>query len=382
MRQMTHRVNARQCLILVLLISSMIALMPGATPAGAALPVVDDYIGATTRHIGKAYGGRPSSRNWVEQVVRRHSLQTTANQFTFVVTADMRMFSGPDKDTPQYFRGACEAIATVGSGAFMVSPGDIDPPADVEWTIAQYIGPDYIWYPVMGNHEAETPSDVAWLRAYDYDQNGGDPPNIVSRGPPSCEETTYSFDFANSHFVVLNVYCDGTSDTGADGDVTDALYDWLVDDLAATDKAHIFVFGHEPAYPQPDADNGRVRHPEDSLNAHTANRDRFWKLLKEKGVAAYICGHTHNYSAVEIDGVWQLDAGHARGIGETGAPSTFIMIHVHGDAVTFETYRDDADGGAYVLAHAGTLTQAHIYLPLIVLTRPQLARPTGEAVPG
>jgi hypothetical protein len=74
-------------------------------------------------------------------------------------------------------------------------------------------------------------------------------------------------------------------------------------------------------------------------------------------VVAYVCGHTHGYSAVEIDGVWQLDAGHARGKGDTGARSTFIMINVDANGVTFKTYRDDADGGAYVLAHTGTLRE-------------------------
>lgn len=39
------------------------------------------------------------------------------------------------------------------------------------------------------------------------------------------------------------------------------------------------------------------------------NRDRFWNALVNYGVAAYICGHTHNHSVINIDGVWQIDAG-------------------------------------------------------------------------
>jgi hypothetical protein len=31
-------------------------------------------------------------------------------------------------------------------------------------------------------------------------------------------------------------------------------------------------------------------------------------------VTAYICGHTHNASIAKINGLWQFDAGHARGI--------------------------------------------------------------------
>ncbi|MFQ5594251.1 MAG: metallophosphoesterase family protein [Anaerolineae bacterium] len=278
------------------------------------------------------------------------------NRFTFAVTADMRGSSGPGRDSPQYFRGACEAIATRGGGAFMVSPGDIDPTSDVRWTITSTLGVTYTWYPGVGNHElpgagneSYSGSNMDWLRSYDYDS--------VNPGPSGCPETTYSFDYANAHFVMLNEYCDTGGDTVRDGDVVDHLYDWLVADLSATDKTHVFVFGHEPAYPQPDADNGRTRHLGDSLDKYPTNRDRFWNLLRDEGVIAYVYGHTHNYSAIEIDGVWQLDAGHARGQGDTGARSTFIVISVGDSGVTFKTYRDDADGGPYTLAHTGTLRE-------------------------
>jgi predicted phosphodiesterase len=134
---------------------------------------------------------------------------------------------------------------------------------------------------------------------------------------------------------------------------------------AATTHERIFVVGHEPAYPQPDVDNGRLRHETDSLNAYVAHRDRFWDLLKGKGVVAYICGHTHNYSLVKIDGVWQLDAGHGRGLGDTGAPSTFSLIHVDGPIVTYETYRDAASGGSYTLMYAGLLEGLPTFLPVV-----------------
>ena len=276
--------------------------------------------------------------------------------FTFAVTADMRQFAGPGTyDSAQYFRGAVEAIAAHGAGAFMISPGDIDPPAGVMWTITQTLGSDYAWYPVVGNHEAETPGDMDWLRSYGY--------GAVQPGPMGCPETTYAFDYGNSHFVVLNEYCDSSGDTATDGDIPDHLYDWLVADLEGTSADNIFVIGHEPGYPQPDADNGRLRHESDSLNAHLANRDRFWELLKEHQVAAYLCGHTHNYSLARVDGVWQLDAGHARGLGDTGAPSTFVLVQVDGTNITYQTYRDDANGGAYNLMHAGVLYGESVYLP-------------------
>ncbi len=156
---------------------------------------------------------------------------------------------------------------------------------------------------------------------------------------------------------MLNVYCDGTGPDVTDGDISDHLYDWLANDLRDTDKAHVFVFGHEPAYPRPDTDNGRQRHMDDSLNAHPAHRDRFWALLREEGVVAYFCGHTHNHSAAYIDGVWQVDVGHAQGRGDTDAPSTFVTVHVDGDTVTYEAHRDRHDGEYDYddIVHSGTL---------------------------
>ena len=258
----------------------------------------------------------------------------------FVVTCDMREYSGAGFfDTSDYFRGTCEAIARVGKGDFMISPGDIDPPADVYYTISTYLGADYLWYPCIGNHESETPADMDWLETFCTGLT-----NVINWGPASCPLTTYSFEWGKIHFAVINEYCDEFSNTGADGDVTDTIYDWLRADLERNTKPLVFVIGHEPAYPKHDVDCGRIRNVRASLDRNPANRDRFWQLLKEFGVLAYLCGHSHGYSAVEIDGVWQIDAGHCRGAGDTGAPSTFVTIEVKGQTVEMMAFRDTHDG--------------------------------------
>jgi hypothetical protein len=265
--------------------------------------------------------------------------------FSFEVTCDMREFAGPEYQTSKYFMGTCEAIQDIGKGSFMVSPGDIDPPQYVYSTIKKFLGNDYLWYPEVGNHEAETPEDMKWLREW----GSKDIPNLVRRGPQNCEETTYSFDFENSHFVIINQYYDGISDTGTDGDVCDSLYIWLKKDLESNSKPTIFVFGHEPIISIPDADNGRYRHQGDNLDAHPDNNHRFQKLLKVYKVKAYICGHTHGFSYSKINGLWQIDAAHCRGIGDRGARSTFLKVWVGDEDCWVDVYRDDGNGGPYSL---------------------------------
>jgi hypothetical protein len=230
----------------------------------------------------------------------------------FIVAADMRNFAHPDKGTT-HFSGACEAIKEVGKGSFMISPGDLDvyPPSAVRDLIDDTLGEDYPWYAVLGNHDPESPSTMEFLRKYSMTV-----PKVVNRGPKGCEETTYSFDWGDAHFVVLNQYFDGDTDWGLKGEMVPELLDWLEEDLAATGKARIFVFGHEPIMPMPDMDNGRIRHQGDSLDEDPENAFALHQLLLEYDVDAYFCGHTHNTSYAKINGLWQLDPGHARGIEE------------------------------------------------------------------
>jgi predicted phosphodiesterase len=275
---------------------------------------------------------------------------TPEPQFSFAVTTDMSEVSGREYiDYPNFFAGLLTSLKDVGPGDFMVSPGDVLPAADTRWTIDQILGEDYLWFPMPGNHDFGS-SDYAFLRDYDYDPNGLAEPNIVHWGPESCPRTTYSFDYQNTHFVALNVYCTADSPWGIDGSITDTLYQWLKEDLEATDKELIFVFGHEPAFPQADEKTGLTRHYLESLDEYPQARDRFWQLLKDEGVTAYICGHTHNYSAVRIDGVWQIESGQAMGTRAAPSPGTFLIVTIRGDRVSIDTYRgEDAPGFGYLL---------------------------------
>ncbi len=232
-------------------------------------------------------------------------------ELTFIMAADWRHFATERYHSSEYFLGALEAIAEAGKGSFMVSPGDLDPVAASIDLITQVFGEDYPWYPVTGNHDIEDSTYMESLRAMNV--GGNSLPNIVNVGPTGSVETTYSFDYEDCHFVVLNQYFDGESDMGTDGNIVPELLNWLEEDLKKNSKPYVFVLGHEPLIAMPDLANGRIRHVGDSLDQYPREAFKFHQLLLKYNVVAYLCGHTHNTSYSNINGLWQFDCGHARG---------------------------------------------------------------------
>lgn len=274
---------------------------------------------------------------------------TPEPSFSFAVTTDMSVVSAEEYiDYPNFFAALLSDLKQTGPGDFMVSPGDIIPAEGTDWTIDQVLGEAYLWFPLPGNHDFDQP-EISFLQSYNYDPNGPAEPNIINQGPDSCPHTTYSFDYKNAHFVMLNVYCNEESPWGIDGSITDPVYEWLASDLAATDKSHIFVFGHEPAFPQPDDQTGITSHYFESLDQYPDARDRFWSLLQDYGVLVYFCGHTHNYSAVQVGGVWHIESGQAMGVRAAPSPGTYLLVYVQGERVTVETYRGEAGPGFWYL---------------------------------
>ncbi|MHC4389334.1 MAG: metallophosphoesterase family protein, partial [Planctomycetota bacterium] len=262
----------------------------------------------------------------------------SAVEFRFTVAGDCL-----PGDNPEYgaaWRQTLEQITknVIDEGAFFVLPGDIEWPDIVYDDLKNEFGDDIIYYPVVGNHEGDM---MQWLRDYYTDKL--EP--TVNRGPINGEETTYSWDYQNAHFVVLNEYYDGEDDFGTDGDIVDELYDWLVNDLDNTTKPAIFVFGHEPAYPV-------RRHIGDSLDQYPSHRDRFWKLLNDRKVMAFLCGHTHCYSRIQVDDsnsplsgdvfAWQIDTA-ATSTGSGDRKATFFDITVTDTNVQFDVWRGDKD---------------------------------------
>ncbi len=265
-------------------------------------------------------------------------LCAAAEPFHFTATADMRYRHSE-------FALVLQAVQNEagGPGVFHVSPGDLDGRIwDNRAKIDEAFGADFVWYPVIGNHEEEDGVEMNWLRAEYRSGNGIRTPlkEFTNQdGPAGTVETTYTWDHGNAHFIALNEYWNGGtspgSDVAASGDIVPALYDWLAADLAANTKPFVFVFGHEPAFPF-------HRHVGDSLDQYPARRDAFWDLLEAEGVTAYICGHTHYYSRYRREGgrVWQIDLGNAGN--DSGDGYTFLDVTVGESEVRFDLYRDPA----------------------------------------
>lgn len=236
---------------------------------------------------------------------------TEHEELSFIMAADWRHFATERYHSSEYLQGALEAIDEVGKGSFMVSPGDLDPVAASIDLITRILGEDYPWYPVNGNHEIEDMADMEALR--NINAGGNSLPNIVNSGPPGSLETMFSYDYGNCHFIILNQYFDGQSDMGTDGDIVPETLEWLEKDLKMNKKPYVFVVGHEPLISMPDLTNGRIRHVGDSLDQYPRKAYNFYSLLMKYNVVAYLCGHTHNTSYSNINGLWQFDCGHARG---------------------------------------------------------------------
>jgi hypothetical protein len=234
----------------------------------------------------------------------------------FIVAADWRYKALPEFQSPEHFLGALLSIKEVGKGAFMISPGDVEPVEPSAKLIGEILGEDYIWYPIIGNHELEEPTSVPYLRAINPD--GKTLPHIVNAGPPGSIETTYSFDWGEIHFVVLNVYFDGESDVGGhdDGSAVPELIAWLDADLAKYSRQVNLVFAHAPIHAMPDMDNWRTRHQKEVLDRVPDQAFQLHHTLLKHGVNAYFCGDTHGTSVAKINGLWQVDVGHARGAEE------------------------------------------------------------------
>ncbi|MBQ4836424.1 PKD domain-containing protein [Pseudoalteromonas luteoviolacea] len=136
-------------------------------------------------------------------------------------------------------------------------------------------------WPIMGNHDN---------RSADVDtQNGGFydlftlPTQGQSGGIASSHEAYYSFDYGNIHVVVLN------SSDREHYKESDAMLEWLKQDLAANNSEWLIATFHHPVY-------GKSGHDSDEAENMIYMRERFLPILEEYGVDLIMAGHNHFYT--------------------------------------------------------------------------------------
>ena len=230
---------------------------------------------------------------------------------------------------------------------FMVVTGDFPHLSQTEAIIDAQLGSNFLWYPVIGNHEMDDlTNDFNVIR----DTKVPSLPNIVNHGPTGSVNTTYSFDYENSHFVVVNPFWDGASnDHTSGGDIPTALNNWVNADLTANAANHEFVFIHTPPFPE-------HRHVGEDLDANPANRNAFITTLNSKGVESIFAGHTHYYehdTAADyplLGNIHQVTNGSMRG---ADAPTTVTYVLVEGGTTTYKVY--SWNGSAFTLLEQWTV---------------------------
>lgn len=186
-------------------------------------------------------------------------------------------------------------------------------------------------YATMGNHDRiKADADKAWDSSFDFPLNG----------PSGYKEMTYSFDYANSHFVVLD------SDAPGAHKINDTQRTWLEKDLTGNKEENIFVVFHEPAYPVSDKAT-------ESLDVYPSERNALWQIFEKYNVAAVFNGHEHIVSRRKIGKVYQFVFGStdsfdhglpAAGVAEYASQGQgrFGIVKVNGNEITVETH--DSNG--------------------------------------
>ena len=257
----------------------------------------------------------------------------------FAVVGDTRGVSGTSPINSAAVSAIAQALTTEGIDLVLV-PGDlVNGSTSVSLTTQltawrNVMAPIYDAgigvYPIRGNHETGG-TVAAWRGVF---------PDVPQNGPttPSDERgLTYSVTHNNAIFVGFDEYVRSHR-------INQGYLDGLLNDPLR--PAHVFVFGHEPAFASNHAD---------TLDDYPTDRDIFWNSLGVAGVRMYFCGHDHFYARSGIvdavgDTVQQLI------VGAGGAP--FHVFGGYADPKVQPLYSDDD--------HYGYLT-VEVYGPTVTV---------------
>lgn len=136
-----------------------------------------------------------------------------------------------------------------------------------------------VLWTAIGNHDAGSASSVDETGPY-YELFTL-PKNAEAGGVASGTAAYYSFNYGNIHFICLDSY-------GSDRSPDSAMFTWLQQDLASSDKDWKIAFCHHPPYT-------KGSHDSDLEIELIEMREHALPILEEAGVDLVLAGHSHAY---------------------------------------------------------------------------------------
>ncbi|MFH1576516.1 MAG: metallophosphoesterase [Candidatus Margulisiibacteriota bacterium] len=236
-----------------------------------------------------------------EQVI---STSATNESFSFIVFGDNR-------DGDKTFKDLVERVRAEAGVDFIVNTGDFVSNGEKK-QYNNYLGmvsklkPKL--YHVPGNHDLVKGGDKYFKKYF---------------GP-----LYYSFDYKNSHFIVLNNAFKGYFDAQQ--------FQWLKKDLAKTGKDHIFVFMHRPVFDPSEIYKNYV------MSGREVTK-QLMALFEKYQVDYVIAGHIHGYARAERRGIVYVVSGGAGAPlylpADFGGFYHYVRIDVNGEMITDRTVK-------------------------------------------
>ncbi len=141
-------------------------------------------------------------------------------------------------------------------------------------------------YPAPGNHDYGDNESSAGSRSFPYHTIFTVPQAAEIGGVASGVTNYYSYDVGNVHMISLDSF--GTENGNRMSDLNGVQAKWLEADLNANTKKWTVVYFHHPPYT-------KASHNSDTESELVNIREKFVRLLEEKGVDLVLCGHSHGY---------------------------------------------------------------------------------------
>jgi hypothetical protein len=144
-----------------------------------------------------------------------------------------------------------------------------------------------VLWTAIGNHDSGCASSES--QTGPYYELFSPPSRGEAGGLPSLTAAYYSFDYGNIHFICLDSY-------GCDRSPQSAMFTWLAQDLALSQKDWKIAFWHHPPYT-------KGSHDSDTEIELIEMRERALPIIEAAGVDLVLCGHSHSYErSFLIDG--------------------------------------------------------------------------------